>query len=259
MKNIAEKISTWLALKKQNSQFHPKLIRSCNGPFNFLEKNLTLNNESFLEHMSDALKNKQEWLDGNRVDKVYNLIILDESGSMHSVRNEILDALKEIYENINQISSKKSHITSYFSFVSFENGNIKFHEWNKPVKENLTMDYNYNPEGSTNLLDATCTSILKLKNELKSKSNYRVFVTIITDGEENSSTEYSLEETRSLINDLKATGKWEFLYIGADHNVNLASRAMNITNSFEFEKNNEGIRGMCYKLSDSLDEFYKKF
>ncbi len=208
---------------------------------------------------SEALVNNgKEIKEKNSAGEVYNLVILDESGSMSDIRNEIIEVLKFIYKNLNQISSQKTNLVSYFSFLSFCDQKIKYHEWNLPVRNKMKMNYNYLPNGSTNLLDACCQALLRMEKDLSNKDNFNVLVTIITDGEENSSCTFTPEQTSELIERLKRTGKWHFMYVGADHDVEKASQKLRINDFMIFKKTSDGLNGMKVNLVYSISNFYDK-
>lgn len=86
-------------------------------------------------------------------------------------------------------------------------------------------------------------SILKLKNFLRDKNNYSVLVTILTDGEENASREYSLTSIKRIIEELKSEN-WTFTYIGTDHDIDKTTMDLNINNKIRFDKNGRGIKNM---------------
>lgn len=107
-----------------------------------------------------------------------------------------------------------------------------------------TIDSNsYCPNASTPLFDAMGFSLTKLKNELKSKDNFNVLVTILTDGEENASKEYSGTAIKKLIDEL-SEGNWTFTYIGTDHDVEKMAANLSIVNTMSFPKNPLGITNM---------------
>jgi uncharacterized protein YegL len=74
--------------------------------------------------------------------------------------------------------------------------------------------------GSTALLDAIGRTIHKIGNAQKhTAEDYRaekVMFVIITDGEENSSREYSAEKVRVQIERQKTKYGWEFIFLGAN-------------------------------------------
>ncbi|MDP5026955.1 MAG: hypothetical protein NWQ14_01930 [Flavobacterium sp.] len=176
--------------------------------------------------------------------QVHNLIILDESGSMNSIKKTIINGFNELINSVKNIEEEfldQEHFISLISFNSTKNNVIHFTE---PVSKIITInDNNYNPESFTPLFDAMGLSILKLKHYLKDKVNYSVLVTILTDGEENASKEFSLIEIKRIIEELK-TENWTFTYIGTDHDIDKTAKDLSITNSMFFENNDAGIKKM---------------
>ncbi|TXG84361.1 MAG: VWA domain-containing protein [Spirochaetes bacterium] len=177
--------------------------------------------------------------------QVHNLIILDESGSMNSIKKTIINGFNELINSVKSIEKEfpeQEHFISFISFNSKKNNNII--HFTEPVsKIEKINDENYNPESSTPLFDAMGFSILKLKHYLSDKNNYSVLVTILTDGEENASKEFSLMAIKRIIEVLKSEN-WTFTYIGTDHDIYKTSMDLNINNSICFEKNGRGIKRM---------------
>jgi len=68
-------------------------------------------------------------------------------------------------------------------------------------------------------------------------------VTIITDGYENASHEFSQTAIKSLIDSYKEQG-WQFTYIGADHDVEQVAYSLHINHSLQFDKSEEGTQRM---------------
>lgn len=177
--------------------------------------------------------------------QVHNLIILDESGSMNSIKKTILNGFNELINSVKSIEKEFPEQEHYISIISFnsKNENNVIH-FNEPVSKIETIDdKNYNPESSTPLFDAMGFSILKLKNFLSDKNNYSVLVTILTDGEENASKEYSLTSIKRIIEELKSEN-WTFTYIGTDHDIDKTTMDLNIKNKIRFDKNGRGIKNM---------------
>ena len=92
-----------------------------------------------------------------------------------------------------------------------------------------------------------------MKEEVKDEDN--VLVTIITDGYENASREYSGKAIFQLIEGLKAKG-WIFTYIGANQDVEKVASSMGIRNSLCFEATPEGIKEMFKMESESRNELF---
>ena len=177
--------------------------------------------------------------------QVHNLIILDESGSMNSIKKTIINGFNELINSLKNIETEFSDQEHYISFISFNgNKNNNIIHFTEPVSKIETIDdKNYNPESSTPLFDAMGFSILKLKNFLSDKNNYSVLVTILTDGEENASKEISLMSIKRIIEELKSEN-WTFTYIGTDHDIDKTTLDLNIKNKIRFDKNGQGIKKM---------------
>ena len=73
-------------------------------------------------------------------------------------------------------------------------------------------------------------------------------MTIVTDGYENSSHEFSRLAISSLIDAYKKEG-WLFVYMGADHEVEKVAYELNIDNSLEFYKTEADVQQMSASLN----------
>ena len=143
--------------------------------------------------------------------KVFNLIILDESGSMSCIKRQALSGLNETLQTIRKAQEKYPEQEQLISIVPFESFNIRLLRDKVSIKDVEDLKENeYNPGGSTPLYDAIGFGISSIRKEVT--DNDSVLVTIITDGEENSSREYSGKAIAELIDELKQKG-WLFTYI----------------------------------------------
>nr|MBP9849949.1 VWA domain-containing protein [Flavobacterium sp.] len=151
--------------------------------------------------------------------QVHNLIILDESGSMNSIKKTIINGFNDLINSLKSIEKEFIEQEHFISLISFNNKKNNVIHFTEPAGKIITINKNnYNPESSTPLFDAMGFSILKLKHYLSDKNNYSVLVTILTDGEENASKEFSLIAIKRLIEELKSEN-WTFTYIGTEHDV----------------------------------------
>lgn len=79
---------------------------------------------------------------------------------------------------------------------------------------------NFYPSGGTALLDAVGKTIndvgSRLRNMKESERPQQIMVIVITDGEENSSKEYTKEKVEEMIKHQTDVYKWQFVYIGAN-------------------------------------------
>ena len=173
--------------------------------------------------------------------QVHNLIILDESGSMESIKKLIIQGFNEIVQTVKGIQKDYPEQEHFISFVTFNGLGIKGLHFNEPVSKLQLIDENlYKPDASTPLYDAMGFSFAKLRNALENKTGYNVLVTILTDGEENASKEFTGAAIKNLIDELKLQG-WTFTYIGTEHDVENFAASISINNTFNFNKNAAGI------------------
>jgi hypothetical protein len=183
--------------------------------------------------------------------QVHNLVILDESGSMSSIKSLIIKGFNELVQTVKGIEEQFPEQEHLISMVSFNALNNKILHFIDPVsKLDAINDSTYNPASMTPLFDAMGFSISKLKQYLEGKESYSVLVTILTDGEENASKEYTGLAIKNLVEELKQQN-WTFTYIGADHDVEKMAAKMNIHNSMSFDKSDSDIKRMFIKESRS--------
>ena len=187
---------------------------------------------------------------------IHNLLILDESGSMHSIYHQALTGANETIQSIRAAQAQYADQDHRFTFVTFNTiaPNVKTVIDDAPigVVKDLT-DSDYSPNACTPLHDAIGLSVTAL--ERKVKEGDKVLVTIITDGLENSSKEYTGSAVKKLVEELKGEG-WTFTYMGANQNSVEIAFTLSIRNSRNFVASNEGIsHGMGKDLSSRMNFF----
>ena len=192
--------------------------------------------------------------------RIYNLIILDESGSMSSIAAQALSGANETLQTIRAAQQENPDDHQMISFVTFDTGarrpfvrTIIDTEKIENVKD-LTPDQ-YQPYGGTPLYDAMGLSITALKELVKEGDH--VLVTVITDGFENSSRYYSAEMIKELVESLSGQG-WVFTYIGANQDSKHTAAGLGIRSTMDFKVSVEGSAMMFDKMRSSNWEYYKK-
>jgi hypothetical protein len=172
--------------------------------------------------------------------KVYNVIIMDRSGSMWDIRKPAIMGFNEVLGGVKAAQKKYAETQEqYITLVLFDSASIDEVHWNAdPSKAEHLTTKTYVPGSSTPLYDAMGRTLTKLERELKGDENHSVLVTVITDGYENDSREYDLASVKALVEHLKDRG-WTFAYMGTDHDVHAVSIDLSITNVVKFEKTAE--------------------
>ena len=187
--------------------------------------------------------------------KIFNLIILDESGSMMSIKKEAIDSVNETVQTIRAAQQKHTDQDHYVSLVTFNNEAKTVYEC---VGVNEVMELNeetYQPNCCTALYDAMGKSLSILRKKVAADD--KVLVTIVTDGCENASYEYSGAAIKALVDELKAAG-WVFAYIGANHNVEAFAAQISITNVMQFHADSVGTQMMSQRTNDARTRMYDR-
>ena len=173
---------------------------------------------------------------------IYNVIILDESGSMSSIYRPTIQSMNEVISGIRKNQKEFPDQRHYVTIVTFEgNGpdGIKTRRDRVPIQtvEDFT-DMDYCPGGCTPLYDAMGITLNHLESVILPED--KVMATVITDGYENSSREYSGNTIKALVSRLRAKG-WVLAYIGANQDAIEVARELNIKNALNFEATPDGM------------------
>ena len=188
--------------------------------------------------------------------KIYNLIILDASGSMYSIRNEAIAGVIETIQTIRVTQEENEEQEQLFSLVVFNGKRIATIYDRMPITKvtDFSKD-DYQPRDNTPLYDAMGDAITNLQRYIDEEEN--TLVTIITDGYENASREWNHQRINQLVEDLKKKN-WLFTYIGANQDALAVARDMGIDQSMNFMSDAEGTKAMFMKEKRSRKSFYDK-
>jgi len=192
--------------------------------------------------------------------RIYNLIILDESGSMSSIREQALSGANETLQTIRTAQQENPDDHQMISFVTFDTGARRpfvraLIECERIETVSDISPAQYQPYGGTPLYDAMGLSITALKDLVKEGDH--VLVTVITDGFENSSNIYTAEMIKELVESLTNQG-WVFTYIGANQDSKQTASGLGIRSTMDFQASIQGSVMMFDKMRSSNREYYKK-
>lgn len=178
---------------------------------------------------------------------VYNLIIVDESGSMCLIEQQAFAGMNETIQTVKQLQKKYPDIEQRITLMTFETGKRRYHLDNVPAQQaHVLRPGEYRPGGGTPLYDAVGEGISKV-NAVCSMDD-EVVVTIITDGEENSSVEYNHTMVKNLIEKMKKQG-WTFAFIGTDNiDVRGMAHGLGINSHLSFSEDAAGTQMMFEKV-----------
>ena len=180
--------------------------------------------------------------------RVFNMIIVDESGSMCVIKPQALAGINETIDTVKKMQKMHPEMEQRISLLTFDSCHKTFKYDNVRAESAHRLGIkDYNPGGGTPLYDAIGIAISKLNAQTSEHDN--VLVTIITDGEENSSMEYNLRMIKTLISKMKKQG-WTFTLIGTDNlDVEGMAGSMNIDNHLAFTQDAKGTKEMFARES----------
>lgn len=169
-------------------------------------------------------------------DNYINVVFcVDESGSMYRSLEDVVGGFKSVVDEQKRVKEGKCTISLY-TFAS----DVREIYLGKDVNEIEGIDYY--PCGNTAMNDGIGTAIDKVGKWLsdmkeEDRPSKTLFV-IMTDGEENSSTEYTLKQVQDMIKHQTEKYNWDFMYIGTDITKSEAAQSLGITRmSFSSRKN----------------------
>lgn len=160
----------------------------------------------------------------NSVEMVF---VLDRSGSMHGTEADVVGGFNSMIEKQREEGGKVLVSTVLFSY-----GSEVLHD-RVDVREIPTMKKeDFVTGGGTALLDAIGDAVHHIKNVHKyarqeDRPAHTLFV-VMTDGEENSSTQYSSEQIKALVGEMKEKNNWEFIFVGSDIDEITAAQSVGI-------------------------------
>ena len=143
-------------------------------------------------------------------------IILDKSGSMGGTREQTVGGYNEHIQQIKADADENLEILT--CLVTF-NGQVFEHLW---LAEPDTLEEakveNYVPSGSTAMRDAMGYTVNKLLDTCSKFSDEETsyLVVMISDGEENTSTHFTVEALREIVEAQQGQDNWTFTYMGCD-------------------------------------------
>ncbi len=189
---------------------------------------------------------------------VYNLIILDESGSMEAIKRPTITGFNEVVKTVKAVESEYPEQQHFISLVTFNGDGMRTKLDRVSVTHLHEINHHtFNPRSCTPLFDAIGHSTLKLKYDLPQKEENHVLVTIFTDGEENASREFNGSQIRNLIEDLEQQG-WTFTYIGTNHDVHKVADSIGLKNVMHFNDDEASIEAMFVSESKARRLYSQK-
>jgi Mg-chelatase subunit ChlD len=186
-------------------------------------------------------------------------VILDKSGSMESARSDTIGGYNTFIED-----QKKLPGEAEISLIQFNNTS-KFTYKSVDVKslERGLLLEDYKPAGGTALLDAVGKAIIEKGAEFSNLKEEdrpgKVIFVIITDGEENSSSEFTKSKIKELIEQQKNVYSWDFVFLGANINTDetASDLGINLSKALSFSSTKSGGARRAFAAVNSYATEYR--
>jgi len=183
------------------------------------------------------------------------VFVLDESSSMSSCWDSTISGYNE-YLSGQLTDAEKTGIETIVSLYKFNGSRVNCVFDRVDVKSVKPLDKkSYHPNGGTNLNDAFAGAMMQVNKLLSAKhksDRESVIITVLTDGEENSSRTFSSSDVKGMVEKAEAKS-WGFMFLGANINAFHAGSALgfNMNNTMQFNAENIGdtIRSASHMTS----------
>jgi uncharacterized protein YegL len=196
------------------------------------------------------------------------VVILDRSGSMSNLTDDTIGGFNSFIEKQKEIPGE-AHVTTVLFNTEYTvlHDRVPLH-----VVKPMTRK-EYAADGGTALLDAMGKAINTVGTHLsridEAERPSKVIVLIITDGEENSSKEYSNQQIEDMVKHQQEVYNWQFLFFGANIDSFLTAGALGISIDMaaNYSPTEEGTQSIysvmssttgTYRQTGHIDKDYKQ-
>ena len=174
-------------------------------------------------------------------------VILDKSGSMSTKVQDVIGGFNLYLDEL----AKEPAVDYGFSLTLFDTVVEMKYKAVPLTKVAKLDDKTYRPSGNTALYDAVGNTVQTVGTDGFDK----IITVIMTDGEENSSREWTMQAVRELIRAKEAAGNWTFVFLGAnlDAFTQGTSLGVRVANSVRYDSAN--YRGVYASLAQNTNRF----
>lgn len=173
--------------------------------------------------------------------KILISFIQDRSGSMASVWEETLSGFRTYIKDMQADQQKDSEVEYLFSLTTFDTQIETPHVGVAMATVDGDILKQHGPRGGTALYDAVGKTLQAIDDD-KGLTFDKAIVVIVTDGEENSSREWSKEALHAAIDERIKRGNWTFTYLGTQPETwaNASSLGVGVGASAVYDAANAG-------------------
>lgn len=179
------------------------------------------------------------------------VVIADASGSMGPFRRETVNGMYRVIEE------QKQYENTRITIATFKKQDFKMLlnmcDLDEFTPDHKFIEKKYRIGGMTPLYKCSIEIMEKLENNIKdtplSMRPSKVACTIITDGYDNASQPYTVQDFNKKIKKLEKNG-WRFAYVGMGEAAQLQAKATAVKTSYSVDANAKGVRDSYRSVSN---------
>lgn len=187
------------------------------------------------------------------------VFILDRSGSMSSLVEDTIGGFNTFIEN-----QKKEKGEALLTTVLFDHDYELLHDGLNLQSVKPLTNKEYYPRGTTALLDAVGRTINtigdRLNNTPEEEKPSKVIFVITTDGQENSSKEFTRSQIKDMVKHQTEKYDWQFIFLGANIDAVSTAEGFGISGQFasNYTANTMGTRSVYETMSNVVADYRVK-
>jgi hypothetical protein len=184
------------------------------------------------------------------------IVVLDKSGSMNSIKQDAIGGFNSFLKTQKELPGE-----ALFTLVLFDTEYDMVYNGTPISLVQELNDNTYVPGGCTALLDAIGRTIdtvhARLSALAETQRPGKVIFAILTDGEENSSKEYSRSVVFDKITHYKEQNNWEFIFLAANQDAITEGVSIGISPShtLNFTADSVGINQAMGSINQAVTSF----
>ena len=188
-------------------------------------------------------------------DYTHLIIVLDASGSMSSIRDDIKGSFNEFLKKQREEPGK-----TVFDLYPFSDTAKRIVKSADLAQFHDDLMAKYDCSGCTALNDAVCIAIDTVGHEFadmpESERPEHVLCVIITDGMENASREFTSKDVKNRIEHQKNKYGWQFEFLAADQDAFATGESLGIDydGCMNFTHDLAGVNMLCSRMNLCMDK-----
>lgn len=193
-------------------------------------------------------------------DYTHICFVLDSSGSMEVIKKDTQGTFNN-FINEQKKSPGKTTFDLFYFWTEIKHS-VHFLDLHTNQEDFMSE---YRCSGGTALFDAVCTAIDSVGEDLaripEPERPEHVLVAILTDGEENSSRRFSLEDVKKRIQHQTDVYSWDFVFLGANIDAARTGQSLGFRhdNCVQFEQSPAGMANvMMCQMNERVNEIRKR-